>query len=117
MSTTAAETIAWLRQRDAQRREQASARAEKLRALLPDVARGLKSRFGCSRVVLFGSLARGDVHAESDVDLFVEGLAATRHFEAMAFASSRLGVQVDLVRADDAPESLTERVGAEGREL
>jgi predicted nucleotidyltransferase len=117
VSTTAEQTAAWLRQRDAARRDLAVARAEKLRTLLHAVVVGLKSDFGCTRVELFGSLATGDVHADSDVDLFVEGLPAARQFEAMAFASSRLGVQVDLVRAEDAPASLAQRVRAEGRPL
>jgi predicted nucleotidyltransferase len=114
MSTTAAETAAWLSQRTAQRRAAALERAGRIRRLLPSAVEALKSRFGCERVVLFGSLSTGEVHAGSDVDLWVEGLAAARHFEAMAATSARLGVQVDLVRAEDAPSSLRERVVAEG---
>jgi predicted nucleotidyltransferase len=117
VTTTADQTAAWLRHRDAQRRAAAETRAARLRVLLPSVVSGLKSDFGCTRVELFGSLATGDVHAESDVDLYVEGLPAARQFEAMAFASARLGVQVDLVRAEDAPASLVERVRAEGYRL
>ena len=114
MSTTAAETAAWLRDRDAKRRSLAAERAERLRRALPAAVTELTARFGCTRVVLFGSLATGDVHPASDVDLWVEGLVAARHFEAMAAASARLGVQVDLVRAEDAPASLRARVEAEG---
>lgn len=33
----------------------------------------LRSRYGASLVLLFGSLARGDVHEGSDIDLIVVG--------------------------------------------
>jgi len=117
VSTTAAETASWLRARDAKRRATAVARADRLLGLLPGVVTELKTRFDCRKVILFGSLATGDVHPDSDVDLWVEGLEAPRHFEAVAAASARLGVQVDLVRAEDAPDSLRARVADEGKAL
>ncbi|MBM4379900.1 MAG: nucleotidyltransferase domain-containing protein [Deltaproteobacteria bacterium] len=114
MGTTSADTASWLRARDAARWSAAAERSARLRRGLPAVAAELIARLGCSRVVLFGSLARGDVHPQSDVDLWVEGLDAVRQFEVVAAASARLGVQVDLVRAEEAPPSLRERVQAEG---
>jgi predicted nucleotidyltransferase len=114
VATSAAQTAAWLRDRDARRRASAAARADRLHSELPSVVEELKGRFGCTRVLLFGSLAMGNVHEASDVDLWVEGFEPARHFEAMAAASARLGVQVDLVRAEDAPVSLRQRVAAEG---
>jgi uncharacterized protein len=46
---------------------------EGLRARVRDLADELRSRFGASLVLLFGSLARGDVHEGSDIDLIVVG--------------------------------------------
>lgn len=37
-----------------------------------EIARRIVARFDPRRVILFGSRARGDQGAESDVDLFVE---------------------------------------------
>ena len=38
---------------------------------LREISRVLKSRLGVSRVILFGSKARGDAGADSDMDLLV----------------------------------------------
>jgi len=72
---------------------------------------------GARRVWLFGSLAAGEPTSESDVDLAVEGLAAGAYFPALADLMAVFRGPVDLVRLEDASESLRERVFAEGREL
>lgn len=41
---------------------------QELRGRLPE----LRARYGVKRLFLFGSRARGDEHAESDLDLLVE---------------------------------------------
>lgn len=41
------------------------------RATLRDVARTLKREFAAKKVIMFGSAARGEMDAFSDVDLFV----------------------------------------------
>jgi uncharacterized protein len=75
-------------------------------------------RLGATGVWLFGSLAWGEPHAQSDIDLLVEGIAEGRWVEAArAVERQAAGVRVDLVRAEDAPASLTARVREEGRRL
>jgi predicted nucleotidyltransferase len=39
-----------------------------LRVLKPD----LENRFGVTRIGIFGSVARGDIHPDSDIDVVVE---------------------------------------------
>lgn len=60
----------------------------------------LQDRFGVTRLVLFGSLARQQSNAESDVDLLVrfDGPAtSTRYFGLQFYLEDLLGRPVDLV--------------------
>lgn len=73
---------------------------------------------GVRRVVLFGSLARGEASPGSDVDLWVEGLEAERWLDAIAVARAAIsGAEVDLVRAEAASPALRARVALEGMVL
>jgi predicted nucleotidyltransferase len=46
---------------------------EKLKSLLPEIEKRIRTAFGSkvSKIILFGSYARGDYDSESDVDIFV----------------------------------------------
>jgi len=96
--------------------ERARVRARALRAKLPR-ARDVLERAGAREIWLFGSFAKGAETASSDVDLAVAGLPAERLFPALAELMDLFGVRVDLVRLEDAPESLRLRVIEEGRRL
>lgn len=94
--------------------EETAKRAEELRRKAREAAPGLR-RLGASSVWLFGSLAWGEPHAGSDVDLLVEGIAPERFAKAVREIEQQLaGVSVDVLRSEDAPASLNERVRAEG---
>jgi len=80
-------------------------RADRLRAALPGLA-AMLAALGARRVVLFGSLAEGALHDRSDIDLAVEGLPAARYWEALATLAAAAPAPVDLVRVEDAPDSL-----------
>ena len=72
------------------------------------------------RVVLFGSRARGDAAARSDIDLAVACPRADAKVwsdivEAAEDASTLL--QIDLVRMDTAPAELLAEIAREGRVL
>ncbi|MFG0329895.1 MAG: nucleotidyltransferase domain-containing protein [Phycisphaerales bacterium] len=56
---------------------------------------------GAREVYLFGSVARGDEVADSDLDLAVEGLDPRRFFFALARAADAAGRPVDLVDLDE----------------
>lgn len=67
-----------------------------LRALLPD----LRTRYGVTSLSLFGSVARGDQSATSDVDILVDYAdtpSLFAHIELEAHLSDALGAKVDLV--------------------
>ena len=80
-------------------------RAERLRASGRRIAQMLRDDYGASRVWLFGSLTGDHFHAQSDLDLLVEGLATERLSEALE-AALALAPELDLVRWEDAPEAL-----------
>jgi predicted nucleotidyltransferase len=117
MTVTAARAAETLRLREQAQRVAARRRAEALLARLPAAKQILCGAYGAGSVVLFGSIARGDARPDSDVDLAVEGLPPAVYFAAVADLMAALGCTVDLVRLEEAPASLAERIAAEGRAL
>ncbi len=99
------------------RSQRAAARIEALMARLPAAAAVLRDEFTVTEVVLFGSLAHGDAHEDSDVDLAVAGLPPERTFAAIGQLMHVLGADVDLVRMEEAGPSLLGRIRTEGRAL
>jgi predicted nucleotidyltransferase len=107
----------WLARERAKREDEAEWRA-RIEARLPEVVRMLVEDFGATRILLFGSVARGAARPESDVDLLVEGLPMERIIEATVRADRLLAeASADLVPADRVrPEVLTQAL-AEGIRL
>ena len=64
-------------------------------------AANLLRSMGASQVFVFGSLVRGEVRPDSDIDMAVSGLPAKVYFSAISRASDILGRPVDLVDLDD----------------
>jgi predicted nucleotidyltransferase len=88
------------------------------RKVAESIARELVKRFGAHRVVLFGSVARGDIHKRSDIDLAVWGIPPKDFYRAVAFASGySRDWKVDLVDAEDCRESVRRSILEEGVEL
>ncbi|MEZ4265729.1 MAG: nucleotidyltransferase domain-containing protein [Myxococcota bacterium] len=117
MSVTVEQAAAALRRRAAEDKARAQARAAALSARLPHARAVLTEKYGATRVLLFGSLASGDVHATSDVDIAVEGLQPVAYFDALSDLMDVFEVRVDLVRLETASPSLRERIEAEGQTL
>lgn len=117
MTVTIAEMAARWRRAKAEQRSRAEARADAMRARLPAAKQLLADRYGVRRVVLFGSLARGDSTASSDVDLAVEGIDSAGYFRAIADLMGLFEAPVDLVEIERAPASLLARLELEGIEL
>ena len=105
------------RARAVAQREQAERRASELVARLPRARQVLVEKYGATRAELFGSLATGAVSMESDVDIAVGGLQPRDYFNALADLIAVFKCAVDLVRIEEAPPSLVERISAEGRPL
>jgi predicted nucleotidyltransferase len=86
----------------------------RLAALKPE----LYARFGVTGVSVFGSRARGDAHAASDLDLLLD-FERTPSFFALNdlddFLVSELGVRVDLVPRTCLHPGLKDVVLAEAR--
>ena len=82
-------------------------------------AKILKEQFAVTRVILFGSLARGDLfHAHSDVDLLVSGLEERALYRAVGvLLSLDPEIQIDIVRFEDASELLRATIEQEGVSL
>jgi uncharacterized protein len=79
------------------------------------IAHELVGRFGASKVVLFGSLARGDFKDRSDIDLAVWGIPSALYFRAVAFATGfSPDWRVDIIDADECPPSLLTVITEEG---
>jgi hypothetical protein len=84
-----------------QRTDEASAR-QALR-IAEALARTLQQRYGARRVVLVGSLARGEFVAGSDIDLAAEGIPAESFFRAGAdLEAAAGGLHVDLIPIESA---------------
>lgn len=67
-----------------------------------DLSRAVKilQEEGCSEIFLFGSVARGEAHAESDLDLAVSGCPRGRFFSLIGRLLVELEHPVDLVNLD-----------------
>ena len=91
--------------------------AAEIRRSLPALKDVLVSEFGVRRVILFGSLARGLAHNDTDIDLAVEGLAPKRYFEALARCADVAGRNVDLVPMEEAIPELLRIIRTKGEVL
>ena len=116
MAVEISETLAHLRRLAEEREARAEERRAALGRLLPR-ARGILLERGATSVYVFGSVATGSTTPASDLDLATRGLPGEAYFDALGELSRVLPCEVDLVRLEEAPESLLERVRAEGRRL
>jgi predicted nucleotidyltransferase len=55
---------------------------------------------GCTEIYLFGSVATGETHARSDIDLAVRGCPPSRFFHTLGRLMRELEHSVDLVDLD-----------------
>ncbi|HEY6461870.1 MAG TPA: nucleotidyltransferase domain-containing protein [Polyangiaceae bacterium] len=99
------------------RADAARARADALRARLPECVRVLRGR-GATRVVLFGSLATGAApHERTDVDLAVWGLSERDVLDVALDLEEIFGASLDIVSAECAGQRLLARIARDGVEL
>jgi predicted nucleotidyltransferase len=100
----------WRRQREAD--EKAAVEAREIADRLAD---RLRDVYGVSRVVLVGSLARGDFRVGSDIDLAAEGVPDDRFFRAGAdLEAAAGGLHVDLVPLESADPAFLADLDREG---
>lgn len=116
MSTAADQAFVagWRSRRQAALRVAEAWRAERFTEAV-EAAEGLMGFPGVTRVVLFGSLARGEAGPGSDVDLWVEGLADADWLDATQVVRAAVRhAEVDVVRAECASDALRAGVAAQG---
>ena len=80
----------------------------------------LASRHRAIRVRIFGSVLRGDDHAESDIDLLVEFAPEASLLDLVGLqqdAEALLGRRVDIVTPDGVSPFLRQRILDEARPL
>ncbi|MEO1126358.1 MAG: nucleotidyltransferase domain-containing protein [Cyanobacteria bacterium J06639_16] len=101
-------------QRAKQKRQQQLARYHQGRSVAEQAAQHLKTRWGASKVVLFGSLLTPDnVHSRSDIDLAVWGLPEADYLSALAdLLDLDPDFSIDLVEADYASPNLLRAIQA-----
>ncbi len=117
MTVTPTQTARHLQQRARTSAAAGEERARHLRARLPALVRCLRQDYGVDQVILFGSVANQSCSPSSDLDLAVSGLSRRDYFKALADLMALLEGPLDLVRLEEAPPSLRERIAAEGKPL
>mgnify|MGYP002778062072 FL=1 len=104
--------------RQAQRQQRHLERQQLGWQVAQQAAQILKREFGVTQVKLFGSMLNAQrIHAESDVDLAVAGLADHRYLEAVTRLLDLSGLSVDLVQLEHASPKLQGAIDLHGVEL
>jgi len=115
MAVDAEETRAHVQAQMERRHDELVARAERARGIARALAASLVELHGATRVLLHGSLARGQFHERSDIDLTVEGLSPAALLEAgVALDESAAPFNLDLISLDRLPDGLRSRIEAQG---
>jgi predicted nucleotidyltransferase len=108
---------AFAKQREIRRMGAVAARLAAARNAMPDLVRVLVAGYGAREVVLFGSLAWGEPHESSDIDLAVGGVRPADLWRAWAECSERAPIAVQLLMLETAPPSLVARIRKSGQVL
>lgn len=65
-----------------------------------ELAIKILKNYGCSKIYIFGSVAKGNYHDNSDIDIAIEGINPKDFFNAYADLSFHLKSRIDLVNID-----------------
>lgn len=102
------------RQEKERRQNIAQQQALQARASLPKLTNILVEQFHVTKVILFGSLVRGNFDGESDLDLAVGNLMPQDYFRAHAVLNDNSPFPVDLKPLEDLDDTFrikVERMG------
>ena len=110
--------IDYWRDRQAQQVAESEALAKQAWVDLQQIVRLLRSEFGATEIIVFGSLVQGDrFDAESDIDLAVKGIPPQDYFAAMA-AANRISHQwVDLKPIESLDSHFLQKVLQTGKSI
>jgi predicted nucleotidyltransferase len=108
-----------IRRRKIDRHKEIAARRDMAWRVARQAAELLKTEFGASRVVVFGSLAYQDGFTPwSDLDLAVWGIAPSQFYRAVAAVTGvSFEIKIDLVDPESCIPRLRETIEREGIEL
>jgi predicted nucleotidyltransferase len=106
-------------QRKEEKQKQLMALIKEARAVALLAAQLLKSQFGVTRVMMFGSLTRPSLfHFNSDIDLAVWGLPEKEYYRAVGILQSlHPKFAVDVVRFEEVSPALQAMILNEGEDL
>jgi uncharacterized protein len=83
-----------------------------------EIAELLRAKFGATRVIVFGSLVRGNhFDAESDIDMAVEGILPQDYFTAMAAVNEVSHQWVDLKPLESLEPHFLQKVLTMGKSI
>ena len=91
--------------------------AEKARSSLDKIAEVLIEEFNANKIVLFGSLVKGDFGEGSDIDLAVAGTRRYDYFTALAAVNELTEFWIDLKPIEDLEPSFLDKVLTTGEVL
>ena len=106
-------------ERQAERQTRLRELMEEARQVAASAAELLRTQFGVTRVVLFGSLVHPSLfHLKSDIDLAVWGLAEEDYYRTVGILQSlNPKFSVDLVRFEDISPDFQAIILKEGQDL
>ncbi len=90
----------WKNKRN-QQKEKLDEEMQKARQSLELIKNILIKEFKVTKIILFGSLIKGNFHQESDLDLAVAGIEKSDYFRAFAMVNSLSNRPVDLKPLED----------------
>lgn len=102
----------WARE---QRRNDAA--AAKAREALPAIVKMLREDYGATKIILFGSLARGRFTVDSDIDLAAESIPPEKFFHALGDVNRIAPCWVDLKPLEALEPHFLQRVMQTGEVL
>ena len=108
-----------VRRRKAETRVEVSRRRRRALVAARKAAKLLKSEFGASEVILFGSLARrGSFTLFSDIDLAARGIPSDRYLAAMeTVLYLNAEFKIDLAEIETCPPAMLKNIEKDGRPL
>ena len=78
------------------------------------IIRSILQAYGATRIILYGSLARGDYRTDSDIDICVEGIPNQWYFRALAECILKIERPVTVLDFQNVTGYLRERILNEG---
>ena len=102
------------RKRQQRQKEYHQKLAKAAKQKVQEIAELLIAEYPIQKIILFGSLVKGNFHAESDLDLAVAGIPESLYFEALAKVNHISDRPVDLKPLESLDEHFLKKVIATG---